>query len=299
VNKPARRLLLAAGLVVAAFLVIALLRTPANAPVMPKPNGYDLLISAGRKVIDSSEYKDLDRPGLAALVASNATALTEARESFKFESRVPFAPAETQSNGLPQLGKHLEELSAFKRLGFAFCAEGDSAQAEQRPSDALRSCLDLLEVARVAGRGGPMMDAMVGLSVETMAVRQAEFMLPSLPVTETRQLAACFESFDRNRDTYEKTMENEDRWVRAVYGLKGSFVRLVTGSMLKKGEQGFLTKLQAQQQRTRILSVRAAAQAFELERGAKPRIVQDLVPDYLKSVPLDPVTGREIEGVMP
>ncbi len=37
-----------------------------------------------------------------------------------------------------------------------------------------------------------------------------------------------------------------------------------------------------------------AARAYELEKGKPPRNVTDLVPDYLKAVPKDPVTGKDL-----
>ena len=42
------------------------------------------------------------------------------------------------------------------------------------------------------------------------------------------------------------------------------------------------------------LQLRLAAHAYELEQGKPPASVKELVPDYLKSVPVDPATGAEL-----
>jgi hypothetical protein len=40
--------------------------------------------------------------------------------------------------------------------------------------------------------------------------------------------------------------------------------------------------------------INAAARAFELEKGRPPQSIADLVPDYLKAVPKDPVTEKDL-----
>ena len=37
-----------------------------------------------------------------------------------------------------------------------------------------------------------------------------------------------------------------------------------------------------------------AARAYELEHGAKPKSLTDLVPAYLKAAPKDPFTGKDM-----
>jgi hypothetical protein len=47
-------------------------------------------------------------------------------------------------------------------------------------------------------------------------------------------------------------------------------------------------------QLTRKHIITLAARAFELEHNAKPKTVADLVPTYLKAVPIDPFTGKDM-----
>jgi hypothetical protein len=50
----------------------------------------------------------------------------------------------------------------------------------------------------------------------------------------------------------------------------------------------------AQEQKTRQLIIALAARAYELEKGKPPAGTADLVPEYLKAVPQDPVTGTNM-----
>jgi hypothetical protein len=293
INRTTKLLPLVAGLALAICVVFLLLvRTPARVPGLPNPNGYDRVVAAGQKVRDTQRANELDRPALATQVASNAPALQEARESFRLESRVPLVAQATP--GMPSSWgeKYTDHIPAIKRLSLAFSAEFELARLEQRHADALRSCLDLLEVARVAGRGGSMLDALVALSTEALAVQHAEYVLPTLSESEAARLAARLEDFDLQRDTFAQTMEYEHRWVRIAHGMQGVVVRLITLPATKKAEQAFHGKLRAMQHRTRGLMLKAAARAFELEHHATPQTLGDLVPAYLKAVPEDPFTGR-------
>ena len=60
--------------------------------------------------------------------------------------------------------------------------------------------------------------------------------------------------------------------------------------MGESGRQKF-ARLEADLRRMRI---HLAARAYELEHGKPPVAARDLVPQYLKSVPLDPATAREL-----
>jgi hypothetical protein len=45
---------------------------------------------------------------------------------------------------------------------------------------------------------------------------------------------------------------------------------------------------------TLVLMTDLAARAYELDHGAPPKEIADLVPAYLKTIPLDPTTGTNL-----
>ena len=59
-------------------------------------------------------------------------------------------------------------------------------------------------------------------------------------------------------------------------------------------EQKAANKYKEQQLKTRRLMIDLAARAFHLEKGHRPSSLADLVPDYLKGVPLDPFAGTNM-----
>jgi hypothetical protein len=69
---------------------------------------------------------------------------------------------------------------------------------------------------------------------------------------------------------------------------------LVMSSSLKKALQKAGQKFNGQEKKTHQLIIDLAAHAYVLENGHRPASVANLVPDYLKAVPKDPITGTNL-----
>jgi len=78
-------------------------------------------------------------------------------------------------------------------------------------------------------------------------------------------------------------------------GLKYRIEELITAAETKAARDRTEQKWKAQQVRTRTLMLDFAAHAHELDKSHRPASASDLVPTYLKSVPIDPVTGKEMK----
>ena len=65
-------------------------------------------------------------------------------------------------------------------------------------------------------------------------------------------------------------------------------------SSLKKARQLAEQKFYGQEKKTRQLTVALAARACELEKGRRPENAADLTPEYLKAVPKDPASGKNL-----
>jgi len=80
-------------------------------------------------------------------------------------------------------------------------------------------------------------------------------------------------------------------WARRT--LRAQLTRLITFKKQKQLEQRWAGNIKAQEIRTRRLLIQLATRAYELERGERPKNLNDLVPGYLKAVPRDPSTEQD------
>ncbi len=290
--RPVAKLLLLFSGIIAALLLglLAFTLTRPNPPLlsMPSPNGYADFVAAGKMLVgESADYRVLPSERLRALVLTNAECLKRLRIGLTRECRVPMDYSQEVTN-------HLTELPLMKRLGSALAAEGRLAELEKRPGDAARAYVDGLRFGQESVRGGIIIDALVGIAIEALHCTQLEKLSPTLDAPTCRQLAVALEEFEGRRVAPAEVLQCERTWVRRAYGLRGMLQQLLSFKAVRGTERGLVSRLTAQQSRTRVLLVNVAARAYELEKGQPPASLTDLVPAYLKTVPQAPGTGTNL-----
>ena len=62
----------------------------------------------------------------------------------------------------------------------------------------------------------------------------------------------------------------------------------------KKTQEKLIIKTGNAELQTKQLMIDLATRAYKLEQGRHPNSPSDLVPDYLKAVPVDPTTGTNL-----
>jgi hypothetical protein len=134
----------------------------------------------------------------------------------------------------------------------------------------------------------------VGVAVEAIGTVKMERLAQKLDAKQCREAVAALESCEGQREPTQAILARERAWARRAYGLKGQLARLVTFKSLKQDEQRIAAKLTAQQTREQVLLIQLASRAYELEKGERPRTLGVLVPVYLKTIPLNPVTGTNM-----
>ena len=260
----------------------------------PNPNGYADFVKAGEMVLANyaagdENWDKMNLEDLRKLVAKNSGALQAARTNLQEDCAVPI------EFYLNYVGRHLPELADYKRLAQAFVAEGMLAGMENRPGDAAKSYLDTIRLGHKSARGGILIDQLVGTAIEAMGVSHLQKLVDQLDVKMCRETAATLETLDAQRQTWNEVVQQERAWSRRTYpGVRYRMVELAMSSSLKKACRAGERKFNKQQLITRQLLVDLAARAYQLENSRRAASVAELVPDYLKVVPKDPVSGTNL-----
>jgi hypothetical protein len=256
---------------------------------LPNPNGYDALVKAGEMAaIETGDFNETKLEDLRAQTAKNSGALQAARIGLQEDCAVPLQFSLNVS-------RHLPELADCKRLAQAFVVEGELAEMENRPGDAVKSYLDAIRLGHKSARGGVLIDQLVGTAIEAMGVSHLQKLVDQLDAKTCQETAATLEILDAQKQTWTEVMQQERAWVRRAYpGIKYRWSELVVSASLKKGIQKAEQKFKNQQSKTRQLMVDLAARAYQLDHGHRPASVSELAPDYLRAVPQDPFTGTNL-----
>jgi hypothetical protein len=259
-------------------------------PPLPNPNGYEDLVRAGKMI--KGEVWDYDKADLAKLreiVLTNASALALAQAGLSNPCAVtlPFSRND--------MTNHLRDVIGLKNLAQALATEGELAKRENRFSDAVKSDLDLIHLGNASAHGGGLMDQMLGTAMESIGVDQLHELFGQLDAKSCRETAATLVMLDSQRQTWDEVMQQERDWSRRTFpGIRHELARVMTRDSLNKVYQSAGQKFDAQQIKTRQLIIDLAARAYELDKGHPPANLADLVPDYLKAIPQDPLTGTNM-----
>jgi hypothetical protein len=262
---------------------------------LPNPNGYDDLVKAGKMVVinatvNTTFYGDMGEAQLQEVVLTNADALALARAGLSNECRVPVQYSQTY------MSNHLDDLASLKHMAQAFCAESKLTEMENRPNDAAKSYLDTVHLGNEAMRGGVLIDALVGIAIENLGTSHLTNLVDKLDANSCRETATVLETVDSQRPTWNEIMQQENIWRKAFERLQkipASKMPMIE-RMAEKTDQACELKFNTLEQKTRRAMIDLAARAYELDKGKSPASLADLVPDYLKAVPQDPLTGTNM-----
>lgn len=282
-----------AGLFVLLIVAITLGQAPTPLAPLPTPNGYNDLVNAGRMLSDNFvDAEKLDRVPLHTLITNNAEVFRLAHTGLYRECRVPLVFSEMGTNSIERLG-------LLKGLARALTAQGRLAELENQPGDAAQCYADTIRLGCQLCRGGLIIDALVGVSIESIGVTPLERLLSKLSATQCRQAALAIESGTAQSDSSDQIISMDRTWAYRTYGFRARLSYLLSYNSTRKSDQRFSARWQSQQNRTHQLMLDLAARAYELDHGHAATNLAELVPAYLKALPQIPAAANPPSGHTP
>jgi hypothetical protein len=259
-------------------------------PPLPSPNGNDDFVKAQKLMVGNPA--DFERGSLEELrkhLAENAEVLKLVREGLGKQCRVPIL---FSTNHLV-----LRSLSDVKRVARLLQAEGRLAELEGRTNDAARVCLETIRYGGESCRGGVMMDRLVGIVCETIGGNSLQKIMGALDARTCRALSKQLQEIERRQEPVTDVVRNEAEWVRRTFPVWQrihAMIPIETLNPLKRVRRDFVQKCNRSELQLRWLKIDLATRAYELEHGRHPKSLNELVPDYLDAVPVDPATGTKL-----
>jgi hypothetical protein len=265
---------------------------PVAEPV-PNPNGYNDILAAGQ-VLGTSDVPDFNTGTLEEFrlyVSSHHEELNRALVGLSKECRVPTEYSDSY------ISRHVDDLVAIKGIALAWKAEGKLAELENRPAQAAAS-LAAIKLGSAVSRGGLLMDGLFATACETFGTQPLMNLISKLSAEESRLVIQELEACERNKESFSAIRERERTFCRSqvqVNGLLWQLFQIVFGNKsLHIAMQKAENKYEGQRRAVLQTKVSLASHLFELERARKPKNFDDLVPRYLKHIPIDPQTRTNL-----
>jgi hypothetical protein len=279
-------------IVVLANVLLVVLSTtrPQARPPLPNPNGNDDFVKAGEAVTGSiGDFFQLDHDSLAALVSTNAEPLRLLRVGLTRQCVMPMDSALTNAAG------RMNQLADMKRLVRLLAAEGRLREVEDRPANAARSYTDAIRFGNEMSRGGLLITRLLGIACESIGCHALAQVVPKLSREEARIVLAGLEKLDAGRVTWAEVLRAEKYYVR--YQLRNRLNPILwvmswwqTRQAMERAE----TKHKIVVAHERLLAGELALRSYQSEHGRVPARLDDLVANYLSSVPQDPFTSQPL-----
>ncbi|MCW5551475.1 MAG: hypothetical protein KIS67_04835 [Verrucomicrobiae bacterium] len=286
-------ILLALVAIIALVLIVFVAFITAKPEVpyaLPNPNGFDDLAKAGAAVANGvGEYQRFSQEELRVFVAAHSDALALARTGLARTCAVPI------KTFLEDYQAMSDVLMGQKRLAQLLVAEGQLAELEDRPADAVRSHLDAVRLGQEISRGGFLINRLVGIACSAIGMAPLGKLAPNLEGEQLKPIVAELETIDRAGVTWEEVWAAEKAFMRHEVRKQPFSLAWLTEwrgfrASIRKGQD----KHEESAARLRLLATELALRGFTTETGRPPAALDELLPNYLRAVPVDPFTERPL-----
>jgi hypothetical protein len=228
---------------------------------------------------------------LRAHVDANREALALARLGLGREVQVPLA-----SKLQEQIETSGNAVGPLRRLARLMQSEARLAVAEGRRGDAVQIYFDMVRLGCAMGRGGLILDDLVGQAVTFMGLEGLIQICSELTPDGSRRLIRDLDAIDASRESAAEVLSRERAyaWAKASAFLRLQLVLnpTVFRQLSQPAEQSCEVAHKRTEALIRLLEIDLAVRAYHQEQGAAPDSLAFLIPRYLAKIPVDPFSGR-------
>jgi hypothetical protein len=257
-----------------------------------QPNGLDDIVAAAqvfeKSVILNADSGSIPEEQLATEIAKQAEAYARLRLGLSRECQVSVWP----QNGdlMAALDSSMNNTMPIRSAARALMHEADLARLQGRYSDASEAAIDNIRLGQAIIQDGLLLDYLVGIAIEGIGDQSLYQTLHHLDADQCREAIAALIDVERRREPLDAVMHRDRVWEEHAYGWYDHFYLLmgdvVTPNVRGTGLEPMLHDRTVAT--TRLLIAEAALRAYQLERGELPDRLEQLTPDFLARLPVDP-----------
>ncbi|MHB8900485.1 MAG: hypothetical protein ACYC6Y_17165 [Thermoguttaceae bacterium] len=299
-------LLLLVALALPATYVAWELNHPMPVPDLPvpQPNGIDDIVAAGTAFapspILSTSVEPKSTEELAAEVARYAGDYARLRLGLTrgVLATVWAKDGKINTSALISAGP-MNTRQAVREAGRALMCEAQLAHRQNRHADAARIALDNVRLGPAVARESLLVDYLTGATVEDIGNESLYQILPQLNAGDCHEIIAALAEIERRREPVENVLHRERIFSENRFGWMGHIYDLLSRPVSADFRRSVLGVRDRQQAKTRLLIAELALRSHQLEHGALPDQLGELVPEFLAELPVDPFDpeGRPLRYV--
>jgi hypothetical protein len=283
---------------------------------MAVPHELSQVVAAGRSLIGTAILSSDANPSdveVSEFLLANAVALNAARSALSGDCHVSL------TNDAAFIDDQCGDVDPLLKVARSFDLELRCAERQCDMPRVIARAMDLFGLANAVRCGGLVINALIGMAFESMAVDRLRPLRTRLSCTESVALANELLQVDAQREEFESIVVRDAQWERDVYtpeqranSVTPSSVDANSLQAADEDDAAFqsMTKafidLPIEQRQAfhkqhdyqhiallRLLAIEASLNACLKLRGGYPSALSALVPEFIARLPGDPFTGRE------
>ncbi len=289
---PARCLLLVLALLTiapTAWIYWSLIQPPPpKEQMLAHPNGFEKSLEICAKFADEYTAVGLSSDEeVVAFVDKHEESLKAIRSSLDMQWQVPL---ENSDEGADKL------YSTMKCMTRALESAAHKLRFEGRINESALCSLDCVRLGTQAANGGLVIHLLNGARFERTAVKQLRLIIASLNVTLCREAIAVLDQIEVKHERLEDVIRREAVWFHRRFGptrvLHRCIDRIAGEDRFDHIYETVQSVLDKRDSELRLLKIDLAIQAYRQEVGQEPNKLDDLTPNYLSEIPIDPFTQQ-------
>ena len=188
---------------------------------------------------------------------------------------------------------NLDAIQLLRQLARDLDAEGRQQRLAKQAGDAQQAYLELLQLGLVAGRGGFIVDRLVGTAIADIGIEGLRQLRDELSFDERRALIVALQE---NETAWEPLAKVHARDCAAVDKSLGWLSRITFAfpSDFRPGTQATEQAEHRRSAKIRLLVCHLAIDQYIADHGYPPRELTDLMPGYLDRVLEDPFSNQPL-----
>ena len=254
---------------------------------LPDPNGYDDLVAAGAMFtspILNTAVEPKSTAELAAEVAKYSAAYDRCRLGLSRPVAVPMEPPWED-----YISRDLVGIGHLRTVARALFMEAELARREERYSDAARIAIDNVRLAHAASRGGILTNWLSGIAFEGMGYADLYRVIGQLTPADCLAYSHTLLELEADRESLDTILRRDRAFIEKAYRWPGHLLELLGDIVGKPWQDSVQTWIYSRYVATsRLLSTELALRAYAEEHSTPATRLNELLPEYLPEVPVDP-----------
>lgn len=269
---------------------------PLSATELPTPNGQTYFALAGESLgtVRIPEPETDIPAAIAQFVSDHGEALALVRTGLELECQTVIVW------DMNYTMDDMNRIQGVRQVGRAFRAEASMYANADNYGQAAQSGVDCVRFAHEISRGGLQIHFLVALAIEGIGTAELHRFLSRLGASDCRAASMHLLRIDAAREPMSEIQERDELWCRVSYGWIGRLQFAMRELFNRPPLLG--SSLHQLEQRNdairRLLIVELALHAYALEHGSPPQQLNELVPGYLPSLPVDPYDAAPLRYLL-